>query len=283
MSFFYLLETRKLKRNNTNRLYRNISYTIVIILLVFCITVANRVDESKPSFWVINDNLWFADVLIFIVWAFVFYLGFSWFFEQWKMIQVIKSKKIKAELALLKNQINPHFFFNTLNNLYSLIKSDPDTAQEYVLKLSDMMRFTIYKGKEEMVTLEEEASYLRNFIELQTARYHKKIEIDFQESIENPATKVPPLLFIILLENAFKHGVESLIDNAFINIELKEYETGIVFSIQNNFDSEELSTTPGIGLKNLNERLQLLYPNAHNFTAKTDGNTYLATLELYKR
>lgn len=72
-----------------------------------------------------------------------------------EMIQIIKSKKIKAELALLKNQINPHFLFNTLNNLYSLIKSDPDTAQNYVLKLSEMMRFTIYKGKEEMVTLEE--------------------------------------------------------------------------------------------------------------------------------
>lgn len=125
----FLLFTRKLKRNNINRLYRNISYTIVIILLVFCITVANQVDDSKPSFWVINDNLWFADVLILILWAFVFYLCFSWFFEQWKMIQIIKSKKIKAELALLKNQINPHFFFNTLNNLYSLIKSDPDTAQ----------------------------------------------------------------------------------------------------------------------------------------------------------
>ena len=283
MSFFYLLETGKLKRSNTNRLYRNISYAIVIILLVFGIILANQVDDSKASFWVINYNLWFADVLRFILWAFVFYIVFSWFFDQWKIIQTIKSKKIKAELALLKNQINPHFFFNTLNNLYSLIKSDPDKAQEYVLKLSDMMRFTIYKGKEEMVTLDEEISYLRNFIELQTARYHKKIAIDFQESIETPGTKVPPLLFIILLENAFKHGVESLIDNAFINIELKECETGIVFSIKNNFDSEELSKTPGIGLENLKDRLQLLYPNAHNFTSKTDGNTYLATLELIKK
>ena len=141
-----------------------------------------------------------------------------------------------------------------------------------------MMRFTIYKGKEEMVTLDKKISYLSNFIELQTARYQKKIEIDFQQSIESPRTKVPPLLFIILLENAFKHGVATLLDNAFINIELKENETGIVFSIQNNFDSEELSKTLGIGLENLKERLQLLYPNTHNFTSKNDGNTYLAIL-----
>ena len=141
-----------------------------------------------------------------------------------------------------------------------------------------MMRFTIYKGKEEMVTLDKKISYLSNFIKLQTARYQKKIEIDFQQSIEIPRTKVPPLLFIILLENAFKHGEETLVDNAFINIELKENETGIVFSIQNNFDSEELLKTLSIGLENLKERLQLLYPNTHNFTSKTDGNTYLAIL-----
>jgi hypothetical protein len=283
MSFFYLLETGKLKRSNTNRLYRNISYTIVIILLVFGIILANRVDDSKPSFWVINYNLWFADVLIFILWAFVFYLVFSWFFEQWKTIQTIKSKKIKAELALLKNQINPHFFFNTLNNLYSLIKSDPDTAQEYVLKLSDMMRFTIYKGKEEMVTLQEEITYLSNFIELQTARYHKIIEINFHKSIEKLELKIPPLLFIILLENAFKHGVERLVDNAFIDIELKENEREIVFSIKNNFDSEERSKTEGIGLKNLKDRLNLLYPKTHSLTCNKEENIYLAKLELHKK
>ena len=210
MGFFYLLETGKLKQNKTKRLYRNIIYAIVIMLLVFGIILANQVDDSKASFWVINNNIWFSDVLTFVLWAFVFYIVFSWFFEQWKIIQTIKSEKAKAELALLKSQINPHFFFNTLNNLYSLIKKDPDTAQDYVLKLSDMMRFTIYDGKEETVSLEAEINYLTNFIALQTGRYHKEIEIDFQQKIQDLKTAIPPLLCIILSENAFKHVLVSI-------------------------------------------------------------------------
>ena len=283
MGFFYLLETGKLKQNKTKRLYRNIIYAIVIMLLVFGIILANRVDDSKASFWVINNNIWFSDVLTFVLWAFVFYIVFSWFFEQWKIIQTIKSEKAKAELALLKSQINPHFFFNTLNNLYSLIKKDPDTAQDYVLKLSDMMRFTIYDGKEETVSLEAEINYLTNFIALQTGRYHKEIEIDFQQKVENLKTAIPPLLFIILLENAFKHGVEKLIGDSFVQVNMVENNTHIIFSVRNNFDPETQSKQAGIGLENLKDRLHLLYPNdTYRLSITNENSIYFAQLELKK-
>jgi len=283
MGFFYLLETGKLKQRHTKRHYKNISYVICIVLLVIGITLANQVDDSKESFWVINHNIWFSDVLTFVLWAFVFYIVFSWFFEQWKIIQTIKSKKTKAELALLKSQINPHFFFNTLNNLYSLIKKDPDIAQDYVLKLSDMMRFTIYDGKEETVSLEAEIEYLTNFIALQTGRYHKEIEIDFQQKVQNLKTKIPPLLFIILLENAFKHGVEKLIGNSFIQIKMEENKTHIIFSVRNNFDPETQSKQPGIGLENLKDRLHLLYPNdTYRLSITNEKSIYFAQLELTK-
>ena len=113
--------------------------------------------------------------------------------------------------------------------------------------------------------------------------YHKKIEIDFKQDINNSGVLIPPLLFIILLENAFKHGVESLVDNAFIHLQIKEDEDSILFTIKNNFDSEELPRSSGIGLVNLKERLNLLYPKTHNLTHKIEGNTYLATLELHKK
>ena len=280
---YYIVKQGWLKFQWTPKTDNRIAFFVSFGILVFAINMSNRIDEELPSFWVVNGNRWLTDVFATCIALIFAYAIFSWIFKQWKNIQTLKNEKSKAELALLKNQINPHFFFNTLNNLYALIKSDPNTAQEYVLKLSDMMRFTIYRGKEEMVTLEEEANYLSNFIELQTARYHKKIEIDFQQSIENPKEKVPPLLFIILLENAFKHGVESLLDNAFIHLELKESDSKIVFSIKNNFDSDELSKNKGIGLKNLKDRLHLLYPKAHKFTCDTVGNTYFAKLELFKR
>ena len=97
-----------------------------------------------------------------------------------------------------------------------------------------MMRFTIYDGNEAKVSLEEEVTYLKNFIELQTARYHKKVEVNFIQNIDNAACKVPPLLFINLVENAFKHGVEGLIDGAFVHIELEEFNGQIIFTINNN-------------------------------------------------
>ena len=283
MAFFYLLETGKLKQSNSKRLYRNIIYGLCITLLVIGITLAYQVDDTKASFWVVNNNLWLADVLVFVLWAFVFYIVFSWFFEQWKIFQTIKSEKTKAELALLKSQINPHFFFNTLNNLYSLIKKDPDTAQDYVLKLSDMMRFTIYEGKEEAVSLEAEINYLTNFIALQTGRYHKVIEIDFQQKIQDLKITIPPLLFIILLENAFKHGVEKLIDNSFVHVHIEENETHIIFSVRNNFDPESQSKQHGIGLENLKERLLLLYPNdTYKLNIQNENAIYFAQLELKK-
>lgn len=280
---YYAFQKSSLKSYWTVKTDKFIAFFSAIGMLLFGINMSNRIDEEQPGFWVVNGNRWLTDVFATIIALLFFYVIVSWIFKQWKNIQTLKNEKSIAELSLLKNQINPHFFFNTLNNLYSLIKSDPNTAQEYVLKLSDMMRFTIYKGKEEMVTLEEEITYLTNFIELQTARYHKKIEIDFQQNIKNTKTLIPPLLFIILLENAFKHGVESLIDNAFIYIKLEENEKGIYFLIKNNFDSEELSKTSGIGLKNLKDRLNLLYPNAYNLTCTKEDNIYLAKIELHKK
>jgi len=280
---YYIVQITGFKTYWTRKTDKAIAFFTTIGILLFGINMSNKIDEEQPSFWVVNGNRWLTDAFAGITALLFFYVIVSWLFKHWKNIQTLKKDKSIAELALLKNQINPHFFFNTLNNLYSLIKSNPDTAQEYVLKLSDMMRFTIYKGKEEMVSIQDEVSYLTNFIELQTARYHKKIEIDFQQNIENKETLIPPLLFIILLENAFKHGVESLVDNAYIYIKLIESKGRITFSIQNNFDSDELSKTKGIGLKNLKDRLHLLYPNTHNLTFEIEGNTYLATLKLHKR
>ncbi|MDD7913707.1 sensor histidine kinase [Polaribacter ponticola] len=280
--FFYLLETGKLKTNWTKPVYKNIFYGLTIIVLIVSITLASKIDENGDSFWVINYNIWLVDLLVFLLISFIFYIVFSWFFERWKAVRTLKNEKSKAELSLLKEQINPHFF-NTLNNLYSLIKKDPDAAQNYVLKLSDLMRFTIYDSGKENVILGEEINYLTNFIDLQTSRYHKEIKISFVKNVENLNTKIAPLLFIILLENAFKHGVEKLTEDTFVQVELKENNEIIHFSVVNNFDKNESSKSRGIGLKNLKERLELVYPNKYNLSHKIENNIYSATLEILKK
>ncbi len=224
--------------------------------------------------------MWITDLCGVTLVILVFYMLFSWGFVQWQKSKELLNEKSKAELMLLKSQINPHFFFNTLNNLYSLIKKNPDIAQEYVIRLSDMMRFTIYEGVKENVSLEDELQYLKNFIELQTERYHKTIAIDFKHDIKNPKASITPLLLIILLENAFKHGVEKLINEAFIKIGLFENNDEVLFKIENNFDSNAKMLKSGIGLKNLEDRLTLLYPDKYKLTILKKENIYFAELKI---
>ncbi|KOY53109.1 sensor histidine kinase [Polaribacter dokdonensis] len=268
----YLFQTEKIKFGTSNLRLKYLFLGISIPLLIFAIDATTDLDGGflKNS----------VRILLAIA---VAYLIFYWTYEYRKSIQKLKKDKLEAELMLLKNQINPHFFFNTLNNLYALIKKDADAAQDYVLKLSDLMRFTIYDSGKENVQLKDEIDYLINFIDLQTARYHKDIDVNFEKSIKNPETKVAPLLFIILLENAFKHGIEKATDNAFVHLQLIEDENKISFTVKNNYDAEESSEDKGIGLENLKDRLNLLYPNTHQLYNKIEENTYSTTLDIYKK
>ena len=199
----------------------------------------------------------------------------------WQVILVIRLRheRKKTELLHLKSQVNPHFFFNTLNNLYGLIKSDPEKAGELVLKLSAIMRYSIYKAQNEYVTLEEEVEYLNNYIELHKMRYHKHIDVDFQVDIKE-GYRVMPLLFIILLENAFKHGVENLREKAFVHLVLTTADNEIHFEIKNNFDDSMAPEGPGIGLKNLKRRLELAYENKYQLKLAQHNGEYLAELRL---
>ena len=267
---YYFFQTEKVKFGTSNPFLKYLFYGISIPLLIYGVQVTTGTDGFLKNTIRILLALEIA------------YLIFSWIYNYQKGIQKLKNDKLEAELMLLKNQINPHFFFNTLNNLYSLIKKDADAAQDYVLKLSDLMRFTIYDSGKEKVQLKDEIDYLINYIELQTARYHKDIDVNFEKTIKNSEASVAPLLFIILLENAFKHGVEKATENAFVHIQLIEDDYKISFTVKNNYDVEEPPKSNGIGLKNLNDRLNLLYPNSHKLCTSTEKNIYTTTLEIVK-
>jgi LytS/YehU family sensor histidine kinase len=218
-----------------------------------------------------------AVVILFFVPLFTLIL--LWFYDQWKWFQALKSEKTKAELALLKTQINPHFFFNTLNNLYGLTVEQSKDAPQVVLKLSEMMRYTIYEGKKEVVNLNQEIAYLNNYIELQKIRFHKNVVIEFKHKTD-ANYEIAPLLFIVSLENAFKHGVDSLRENAFIKMNLIAENDEISFSIENNFDPKEVSSERGIGIENLKKRLALSYPNKYNFLTIIENGIYKSSLKL---
>lgn len=203
-----------------------------------------------------------------------------WLVIQLKELIILKNEKKVNELLHLQNQVNPHFFFNMLNNLYGMVGRDTDKAKGLILKLSELMRYSIYEGEKHRVKLTEELTYLENFIALNQMRYHKKVNIEFDVEVENENFKIMPLLFIILVENAFKHGVEKLQEDAFVHINLKASDSIIDFEISNNFDATELEENHGIGLKNLKRRLELAYPQRHKFSSSKEDAIFKAKLQL---
>lgn len=244
-------------------------FKIMLVIIGIIIIVFNDTFGKLEGF---AEFIAFYFIIVFITIAY-------WIFKQIKSIFKLRNEKEKTELLHLKSQVNPHFFFNTLNNLYGMMEKN-SKEREMVLKLSDMMRYSIYEGEKDWVTLKNELDYLQNYIELQEIRYHKKSDVQFNHTIENPDAKVMPLLFIILLENAFKHGLENLEKDAYIHIDFTESENEVQLVIENNFDLQQTKNQEGIGLKNLKRRLELVYPKRHSLSFNINNHIYKVTLSL---
>ncbi|KIX22032.1 histidine kinase [Flavobacterium sp. 316] len=240
-----------------------------------------RLQKLVPYFFIVTTMLlvvfndFFGKEEDYHIFILLFFISMTVWMIRWLIIQIkiilrLKKDKTQAELMHLKSQVNPHFFFNTLNNLYGLVEKDTAKAQQLILKLSDMMRYSIYEGQNDWVTLGDEITYLENYMDLHKMRYHKEIIIRFDIDTVDRNIKIMPLLFIIMVENAFKHGVEKLRKDAFVYIRLKATLQHVDFVIENNFDADEQSSIQGIGLNNLKKRLELVYLNKHELEISTN-------------
>lgn len=187
----------------------------------------------------------------------------------------------EAELQHLKHQLNPHFLFNTLNNIYSLIRLDPDRAQRTVHDLSRLLRYVLYESSRSEVTLREETEFLSDYIELMRIRLPRHVRCEVSLLAAASPTPVAPLLFISLVENAFKHGVS---DDApsWIAVDLREREGELVCRIENSFfpKQEDDRSGSGIGLQNLRRRLEVLYPGRYELHTARQGDAYVALLRI---
>ena len=260
----YLIAPKLLKK------YSLVAFIIYALIVVNYILYFNMGPDGSETY-----RLNFINSLLIPIPVFV---GL-WAYEQWRWFKTLQADKAKAELALLKSQVNPHFFFNTLNNLYGLVVEKSAHAPDVILKLSDMMRYTIYKGKEDLVSISEDVKYLESYIELHKIRYQKKVDIKFTHEIEEEV-EVAPLLFIILLENAIKHGIESMTEDAYVHLNLEATKDKVLFKIENNFEPMLTDQKPGIGLENLKKRLTHIYPNQHELIIEKSSDTYTAQLNL---
>lgn len=193
----------------------------------------------------------------------------------------LESAMVEAELKNLKNQINPHFLLNTLNNIYALSRVNSDKTSESIMELSELLRYLLYENDKKYVLLSDEVNFLSNYIDLMKLRMtdNTKVMTSIEIQPEN-RTEIAPLIFISLIENAFKHGVNNDVPS-FIELELTENEDGTVrFLCRNSFfpKNENDHSGSGIGLKQVQQRLELLYPKRYIWHRDVENNIYTTEL-----
>ena len=196
-------------------------------------------------------------------------------------LRQLEKEKLVAQISSLKSQINPHFLFNTLNNIYATaIDTSPRTA-DMVDKLSEMMRYTMKESQNDFVPLEEEINYLNNFIELQKLRLESKIKFDYSVEGDFTELQIAPMLLIPFVENAFKHGVNSE-QNSNIRINIKADETELHFLVTNNKVKNQSNPNEhnGLGIENTKHRLALIYPSRHLLTIKETEHDFMVSLHI---
>jgi two-component system LytT family sensor kinase len=195
--------------------------------------------------------------------------------------QQLQIEKQAAELNYLKSQTNPHFLFNTLNNIYSLAKDKSDLAPESILRLSKILRFMLYETGGDYIAIEQELKIIDDYISLEQLRYDESLRVNFNHDIEDMKQALPPLLLVPLVENAFKHGVSETRDQPFIDIHLSVKQRRLVFIVKNSADiySEDKTVKENIGLSNLRRQLELLYKE-HKLSVQQSGSVFTATLEI---
>lgn len=273
------------------------AYLTVLFLFLLILTIAQRfftIYWAYPVFfpeWSVNPPqamVFFRIVqtLVLIISPLAFSIGIKLFidwYHQRNQARQLAQEKVEAELKYLRSQINPHFLFNTLNNLYGLSLEKSDKVPKLLLKLSDLLSFSLYESSVRQIPVSKELQLIRDFIALEKERYEDRVSIHWQV---NDATlgdsQIAPLLLMPLVENAFKHGVREESEHATVSISLQREGSTLVFKVINTMPSPggEVFSEEGIGLTNLQRRLEILYPGAYRLDAKPVKDHFVATLKL---
>lgn len=237
--------------------------------------------EKVGSFWHINPFYSFFNIYTVVSLFAVIKLMKYWYRNQ-QLKAELEKKNRTSELALLRSQLNPHFLFNTLNNIDTLIGSDQDKASDAVIKLSEIMRFTLYEAINDRVSLEKEINYLENYISLQQLRLKNPFFVKFDNDIQCSGMNIAPMLFIPFVENAFKHGLKNIVAPG-IEISLTCEKGVLDFEVVNRYsliEEQNKDATSGIGLINTKKRLELLYPERHKLEIRKSAGIYKINLQI---
>lgn len=191
----------------------------------------------------------------------------------------LQKENVENQLAFLKNQVSPHFFMNTLNNIHALVDIDGDEAKNAIIKLSNLMRHLLYDSEDSKTPIKKEVEFIKSYIELMRLRFTEKVTVDVNIPDDIPDKSIPPLLFTSLLENAFKHGI-SYNNVSFIKIMMSFTENRLNFTIENSSHPKKTETSSGIGIENTKKRLDLLYKKEYDLTITDTEEKYAVNLNI---
>lgn len=272
--------------------YAVITYLGEILIMDYCDSCREVIGENSAYYLEYLDRGFvsvmvsrlfslgiFLQLLVYLMIPFAVKGGLSYHQSYVRNLQLAQDN-VQLELSFLKAQLNPHFLFNTLNNLYGLIIQErTDESAQTVSRLSDFMRYTLHDSSEKQVHIEKEIELIRNYIELEQLRLNKT-KIGFEFDTDGTVENIPPLLFLPLLENAFKYVADHGSNN-FIIIRINASKKRLDFLVRNSFDPEQKTTeVGGVGHSNMKKRLALHFPNNHNFQCGVLDLSYYALLNL---
>lgn len=263
-------------------------YLFSLLLLVVVATVINHfgrelLEPEGVRRRTFNFRFFWVSIPVIFIAAISTGYGFiNYLLSQERQHQESQAERLRSEVSFLRSQISPHFIFNILNSIVYLIRAKSPQAEPVTIKLSELMRYMLYESNHVQVPLEKELDYLKNYVDLQRIRFEDDVKISLSIHGDHHAQLIEPMLMIPFVENAFKHGVGMIKDPEII-IEVTTEAHRLNFKVKNKISShplEEKDNDSGIGLKNVQRRLELLYPGKHQLDINTDKEWYEAVLNL---
>ncbi|MFN8354820.1 MAG: histidine kinase [Spirosomataceae bacterium] len=210
----------------------------------------------------------------------------AYFVEKWysqeQFTQSLLRDKAEAELELLKSQIQPHFIFNTLNNIYALSKKNSPQTSEMIHRLSGLLSYMLYDSKLKLIPIEKEIDYIQNYINLEKIRYGERLDVALNVFQQVQGIQIPPLILLPLVENAFKHGISQQLKDSWIRVDISRKEPYLVVKVENSLKDqpEETYIPNGLGLENLRKRLEMLYPDRHELKILNEPESFLVVMKI---
>lgn len=235
--------------------------------------------QGQVDLYNINSLIYYSFTLIFVVGVASSFRLLKRQYQSKIKEAELQKEKTQAELKYLKGQINPHFLFNTLNNIYSLARKGSDQTSDAVLKLSKLMRFMLYEASNDTILLTDELKLIQDYIALEKLRYGDRLSITYKEALDNPQQSIAPLMLIHFIENAFKHGASESRFDSFIHMNITLVKGLLQVVVTNSKADAAGKSGNKIGLENIRRQLELVYPK-HELTFQDDPDKFTVSLTL---